>query len=122
MFWENCWIITAINYVTDWSVTKAVLNAMKITVADFLYDEIFMNYSSSRELLFNNNINFLSCVVTYYLKKLRTQHRTMTFYHFCTNEKIENLNEMLSFMFTKYLMSKSTQLWNEYLLQALFVT
>jgi len=91
-------------------VTKAVLNAMKITVADFLCDEIFINYSSSRELLFNNNINFLSCVVTYYLKKLRTQHRTMTFYYFCTNEKIENLNEMLSFMFTKYLMSKSTQL------------
>jgi len=91
-------------------VTKAVLNAMKATVADFLYDEIFTNYDSSRELLFNNSINFLSHVVAYYLKKLRTQHRTMTLYHFCTNEKIENLNETLSFMFTKYLMNKSTQL------------
>ncbi len=82
-------------------MTKAVLNAMKITVTDFLYNEIFMNYNSSRELLFNNSINFLSCVVTYYLKKLETQHRTMTFYHFCINEKTKNLNKMLSFMLLK---------------------
>jgi len=91
-------------------VTKAVLNAMKITVADFLYDEIFTNYDSSRKLLSDNSTNFLSCIMTYYLKKLRTQHRIMTLYYLCTNEKIENLNEMLSFMLTKYLMNKSTQL------------
>jgi len=89
-------------------VTKAVLNAMKIIVVDFLYNEIFMNYNSLRELLFNNNINFLSHIMIYYLKKLETQHRIMTFYHFCINEKIENLNKMLSFMLTKYFMSKST--------------
>jgi len=89
-------------------VTKAVLNAIKTTVADFLYDEIFINYNLSRELLFNNDTNFLSYVVIYYLKKLRTQHRTMIFYHFCINEKIENLNKMLSFMFTKYFMNKLT--------------
>jgi len=83
---------------------------MKTIVADFLYNEIFINYSLLRKLLFNNDTNFLSCVVIYYLKKLRTQHRTMTFYYFCINKKIENLNEMLSFMLTKYLINKSTQL------------
>ncbi len=91
-------------------MTKAVSDAIKITVTDFLYNEIFMNYNSLRELLFNNNMNFLSHVVIYYLKKLRTQYRTMIFYYFCINEKIKNLNKMLSFMLTKYLMSKSTQL------------
>jgi len=91
-------------------VTKAVLNAIKIIVADFLYNKIFMNYSSSRELLFNNNMNFLNYVVIYYLKKLKTQHRTMTFYYFCINKKIKNLNKILNFMLTKYLMSKLTQL------------
>jgi len=89
-------------------VTKAVLNATEVTVADFLCDEIFINYDSSRELLSNNNINFLSHVMIYYLKKLKTQHRMMTLYHSCTNEKIENLNKTLSFMLTKYLMNKST--------------
>ncbi len=83
---------------------------MKTIVADFLYNEIFINYSLLRKLLFNNDTNFLSCVVIYYLKKLRTQHRTMTLYYFCINKKIENLNEMLSFMLTKYLINKSTQL------------
>ncbi len=122
MLWENCWIITAINYTTDWSVTKAVLNATEATVVDFLCDEIFTNYDLLRELLSNNDTNFLSHIMIYYLKKLRTQHRTMTLYYLCTNEKIENLNKMLNFMLTKYLMSKSTQLWNKYLSQALFVT
>ncbi len=122
MLWENCWIITTINYATDWPVAKAVSDAMKATVADFLYNKIFTNYDSSRELLSDNSTNFLSCIVIYYLKKLKTQHRTMTLYHFCTNEKIENLNEMLNFMLTKYLMNKSTQLWNKYLSQTLFVT
>ncbi len=120
MSWENCWIIMTINYVTGWSVTKAVSDAMKATVIDFLYDKIFINYDSLRELLSDNDTNFLSHVVTYYLKKLRTQHITTTLYHFCINEKIENLNEMLSFMLTKYLMNKLTQLWNKYLSQALF--
>ncbi len=83
---------------------------MKTTVADFLYNKIFINYNLSRELLFNNDMNFLSCVMIYYLKKLKTQHRTMTLYHFCINEKIEHLNKTLSFMLTKYFMSKSTQL------------
>ena len=91
-------------------MTKAVSNAIKTTVTDFLYNKIFTNYDSLRELLFNNSTNFLNCVVIYYLKKLETQHRTMTFYYFYINEKIENLNEMLSFMLTKYLMSKLTQL------------
>jgi len=83
---------------------------MKIIVVDFLYNEIFINYDSSRKLLFNNNINFLSHVVIYYLKKLRTQYRKITFYYFYINKKIKNLNEMLSFILTKYLMSKLTQL------------
>ncbi len=122
MSWENCWIIMTINYVTDWSVTKAVLNAMKTIVADFLCNKIFINYSLLRELLFNNSTNFLSCVVIYYLKKLETQHRIMTLYHLCINEKIENLNKILNFMFTKYLMNKSTQLWDKYLLQIFFMT
>ncbi len=88
-------------------MTKAVLNAIEVIVADFLYNEIFTNYDLLRELLSNNNMNFLSCIMIYYLKKLRTQYKIMTLYHLCINEKIENLNEMLSFILTKYLMSKS---------------
>ncbi len=83
---------------------------MKTIIADFLYNKIFINYNSSRKLLFNNNTNFLSHVVIYYLKKLKAQYKTMIFYYLCINKKIENLNEILSFMFIKYFMSKLTQL------------
>ena len=34
----------------------------------------------------------------------------MTFYYLYINEKIKNLNEILSFMLTKYFISKLTQL------------
>ena len=44
-----------------------------------------------------------------------------TSYHSRTNEKMKNLNEMLNQMLTKYLMSKSMWLWNEYLSQTLFI-
>jgi len=77
-------------------------------MTDFLYDEIFINYDLSKELLFNNSTNFLSYVMIYYLKKLRTQHKIITFYYFCINKKIKNLNKMLNFMLTKYFMSKLT--------------
>ncbi len=46
-----------INYTTDWSVTKAVLNAIKTIVINFLYNKIFINYNLLRELLFNNSTN-----------------------------------------------------------------
>jgi len=86
------------------------LNVTETIITDFLYNKIFINYNLLRELLFNNSINFLSYIVIYYLKKFKTQYKTMTFYYLCINEKIENLNEMLSFMFTKYFMNKLTQL------------
>lgn len=46
----------------------------------------------------------------------------MIIYHTQTKEKVGNLNNTLGDKLTKYLASKTTKLWDEYLLQALFVS
>ena len=70
----------------------------------------------------NNNINLISAAIRHYISQLNAWHYIITFYHSKTNEKMKNFNEMLNQMLTKYLMSKSMQLWNKYLSQTLFVT
>ena len=64
----------------------------------------------------------ISVAVKYYVSQLNAQHYTIIFYHSKMNEKMKNFNKMLNQMLIKYLMSKLTQLWNEYLLQTLFTT
>ena len=86
----------------------------------FLIEEIFMHYSSSKELLSDNSMNLKAQVVEYYLQKLATRHQNTTAYHSQINEKVKNLNSTLSDMLTKYLAGKSMKLWDKYLLQALF--
>ena len=97
-------------------------NASNEAITDFLHDEIFVNYRPPRELLSDNGTNFLSRIVTLYLKRLGTRHRTTTPYHPRTNSKVENLNGTLGKMLTKYLIGKPTRLWDRFLAQALFAT
>jgi len=35
--------LMSLHYIKDWSVTKAILNAMKAIIIDFLCDKIFTN-------------------------------------------------------------------------------
>ena len=84
-----------------------MLDVIEKTVVKFLHIKIFMNYKSSHELLSDNNTNFLSKMIAYYLWKLQICHHIITLYHSQINEKIKNLNSILNIMLMKYLMSKS---------------
>jgi transposase InsO family protein len=50
-----------------------------------------------------------------FVKILKAKHRTTTPSHPQINGKNENLNGLLSRMLMKYLISKPTRLWDEYL-------
>jgi hypothetical protein len=56
----NKWIITAINYATSWLVVKAVPDATNEAIAEFLHEEIFVNYGAFNKLVSNNGCNLLS--------------------------------------------------------------
>ena len=118
---KNWWIITAIDYTTEWSIAHTIAKAMKKKIIHFIHKKIFINYEVLWEILLNNNINLISAVIRHYVSQLNTQHYIMMSYHSRTNEKMKNFNKTLNQMLTKYLMNKSMQLWDEYFSQTLFV-
>ena len=60
--------------MTGWPVVKAVNDVTANTIMMFLIEEIFMHYSSLKELLSDNGTNLKAQVVEYYLQKLTTRH------------------------------------------------
>ena len=75
-----------------------------------MHEKIFQHYETSKELLSDNETNFLKNVVKHYLRIFAIIHRNTILYHSKTNEKFENLDEILDNILIKYLTNKSTKL------------
>jgi hypothetical protein len=78
---RNKWIIIAINYTTGWLVIKAVPNITNKAIAEFLHEEIFVNYGAFNELVSNNGCNLLSQVMEVFIKILKAKHCITTLSH-----------------------------------------
>jgi transposase InsO family protein len=101
--WEigNQWIITAVDFATNWPIAEALKNARQETIADFLHRRIFTQYGCPREILTDNGSQFISQAVEYYLQQLNTKHKITTpFYPY----------ELFERMLTKLLMGKPRRL------------
>lgn len=116
----NCWIFTAIEYMTGWPVTKALPNARAETIANVIHDDIAMVYGPPKELLSDNGRNLTGGVMKAYTALLATKHRVTTPYHPRTNGMVENFNGLLGNILTKMLVNQPTILWDQYLMQATF--
>ncbi|SPO29980.1 uncharacterized protein UTRI_10291 [Ustilago trichophora] len=116
----NQWILTAIDYATGWPIAKALPDAKAWRVADFIYEEIVLNFGAPKEILSDNGSNFLAEVVKHLLRTIKTRHRLATAYHPRTNGKVEALNGMIGRMLTRSMVGKSTRLWDQYLANAIF--
>ncbi|SPO30464.1 uncharacterized protein UTRI_06394 [Ustilago trichophora] len=97
----NQWILTAIDYATGWPIAKALPDAKAWRVADFIYEEIVLNFGAPKEILSDNGSNFLAEVVEHLLRTIKTRHRLATAYHPRTNGKVEALNGMIGRMLTR---------------------
>ena len=93
---DNKWSITIINYVTNWSIAKIIKNAKIKTIVKLLHEKIFQHYETSKELLFDNETNFLKHEAKHYLRIFVIKHRNTISYYSKTNENIENLNKNLN--------------------------
>ena len=87
-----------------------IRNAINEIIANFLYNNIFIYYNSPRELLFDNEMNFLNRIITLYLAHLKTRYRIITLYYFHINDKVKNLDKFLSKILIKCLIKKSIKL------------
>jgi hypothetical protein len=77
----NKWIIIAIDYATGWLVAKAIPDATNEAIAEFLHEEIFVNYGAFNKLVSNNGCNLLLQVMEVFVKILKMKHRIMTLSH-----------------------------------------
>ena len=119
---ENRWIITAIERSTGWPIVKAVKDATEQTVIDFIHKEIFSVYGIPYEVLSDNGSNLVSIATESFLATTKLKHRHTTPYHPQTNGKLERFNGILGKILAKCLYGRPTNMWDEYLNQAVFAT
>jgi len=115
----NKHIITAIDYATRWVVAKPVKEMTSDVVAEFLYNEILMNYGAPYEIITDRGSSFLAEAFVKYETLQKIKHYASTPYHPQTNGMVERMHEMLGHAITTLTRGKPAR-WDEYLQQALF--
>ncbi|KAG9663981.1 hypothetical protein KCV03_g9824, partial [Aureobasidium melanogenum] len=114
------YVLTAIDYATNWPIAKAVESADDETTAEFVYEEIYCAYGSLREILSDNGANFVSRVVQQLCNKLKTRHQLSSPYHPRANGKNENLNGILGSILTRMCVGNEVAMWEDFLPEAVF--
>jgi transposase InsO family protein len=115
----NRHIITAIDYATRWVITKAVPERTSQAVAEFLYEQILMQYGAPYEIITDRASAFLSAGMKEYEQMQRIKHLATTPYHPQTNGMVERMHSMLSHAITTLTQSHPDR-WDEYLPEATF--
>ncbi|KAE8230530.1 hypothetical protein CF326_g4464 [Tilletia indica] len=59
----NRCIVTAVDYATGWTLARALPDAKVERIAEFIYDEIFLNFGAPRDFITDNGENLLTEVV-----------------------------------------------------------
>ena len=115
----NKHIITAIDYATRWVVAKAVSRMDSNTVAEFLYNNILLNYGAQFELIFDRGAALISETLSNFEKLQGMRHFASTPYHPQTNGMVERMHAMVGHAITT-LSSGEPERWDEYLPQSIF--
>ncbi|SAM08067.1 hypothetical protein [Absidia glauca] len=68
----NRWIVTAVDYSTNWPIARALPDATTERVADFIYEEIVMRFGCPREILTDRGSNFTSKLVKQYMARIQS--------------------------------------------------
>jgi hypothetical protein len=110
----NKWLLVAIDYVTKWPIAKAVKTATSEAVADFIENEIILNFGVPDEIVSDRGQSFNSAVIESLLDSFRIKHLMSSAYHPRTNGAVERLNGTLGKMLAKYSHKQKTN-WDQYL-------
>ena len=115
----NQHIITAIDYATRWVVALAVPNMNSTTVANFLYNQIFMNYGAPIEIFTDRGKMFLSDGIKEFEKRQAIHHIASTPHHPQTNGMVERMHAMIGHAITTLTEAQPAR-WDEFLPMTLF--
>ena len=116
----NRWVVTAVDYTTDWRIAEAIADATEDAIAVFIFHKIYIHFGALQKIFSDGGSNLWGKVVEAYLKKIQTVHKDASPYHPRTNGRVEYLNGIIGGMLIKPLLGKSIKLWDPFLDQALF--
>ncbi|MDI9312425.1 MAG: RNase H-like domain-containing protein [Limnohabitans sp.] len=103
---NNCYIITATDYLTKWVEGKAIKKATAFEVAKFIVYNVICRHGAPFKLISDRGTQFLSEVVENILLIFGIVHRKTSGYHPQTNGQTEKFNETLANMLSMYCNSK----------------
>ncbi|GBN06011.1 hypothetical protein AVEN_84359-1 [Araneus ventricosus] len=98
----NRWIIFCTDYLTRFTVTKALPNAEATEIAKFLVYEIILKHGAPREMISYRGRSSLSNLVKDINQLCQTSHLLTTAYHPQTNGLTERFNKTLANMLSMY--------------------
>lgn len=115
----NRWLLTAVDFTTNWPIARAVPAATAETVADFIYEEIVMRFGCPAEIVTDRGANFMSKLVQLYCQRVRINHKMTSAFHPRTNGKCERFNGIIKTMLRKYVHG-AIHMWDDFVDAALF--
>ncbi|MGO1281179.1 MAG: RNase H-like domain-containing protein, partial [Leuconostoc mesenteroides] len=117
----NKWLLTAVDYLTNWPIARAVSVASMEAVADFIYEEIVMRFGCPSEIITDRGANFNSGLVQAYTKRIGTNHKLTSTFHPRTNSKVERYNGVIKQMLRKYV-NGAIHRWDDFVNAALWAS
>jgi transposase InsO family protein len=112
-------VITAIDYGSRVALGRALRDRTAEAVAEFLYDEILMNFGAPYEIITDRANSFLSDGIALFYRLQGIRHHASTPYHPQTNGMVERMHQMVNHALTTLTNGKPER-WDEYLKQTLF--
>ncbi|OMJ26088.1 Pro-Pol polyprotein [Smittium culicis] len=86
----NKWILLAIEHSTNMVVAKALPEANTTNVANFIYNEILINFGAPDEIVSDRGVQFTAKVMDEYMQIQKIKHLFTSAYHPQTNGKTES--------------------------------
>lgn len=117
----NKWLLTAVDYLTNWPIARAVPVASQEAVADFIYEEIVMRFGCPSEIITDRGANFTSGLVKAYTKRVGINHKLTSAFHPRTNSKVERYNGIIKQMLRKYV-NGAIHRWDDFVNAALWAS
>ncbi|KAK4517547.1 uncharacterized protein ATC70_000887 [Mucor velutinosus] len=117
----NKWLLTAVDYLTNWPIARSVPVASMEAVADFIYEEIVMRFGCPSEIVTDRGANFTSGLVTAYTKRVGINHKLTSAFHPRTNSKVERYNGVIKQMLRKYV-NGAIHRWDDFVNAALWAS
>ena len=102
----NRYVLVAVDYLTRFAETQAVVTSDAQAVAEFFLHSIVLRHGAPQILISDRGRQFLSTLVQNFLRLCNTVHRPTTSYHPQCNGLTERLNGTLGTMLSMYVNSR----------------